>query len=25
VRPLDFRVGYFKGGSYALIVAQRKS
>jgi hypothetical protein len=25
IQPLDFRVGYFKGGSYALIVAKRKS
>lgn len=24
-KPLGFRVGYFKGGSYALIVARRKS
>ena len=24
VQPLDFRVGYFKGGNYALIVAKRK-
>lgn len=24
-KPLGFRVGYFKGGSYALIVAKRKS
>lgn len=25
IQPLDFRVGYFKGGNYALIVAKRKS
>ncbi len=25
IRPLAFRVGYFKGGNYALIVAKRKS
>ncbi|MEI7785742.1 MAG: hypothetical protein WCK08_15240 [Betaproteobacteria bacterium] len=25
IQPLGFRVGYFKGGSYALIVAKRKS
>jgi len=24
IRPLNFRVGYFKGGSYALILARRK-
>jgi hypothetical protein len=24
-KPLPFRVGYFKGGTYALIVAKRKS
>jgi hypothetical protein len=24
IRPLAFRVGYFKGGSYALILARRK-
>jgi hypothetical protein len=24
VKPLNFRVGYFKGGNYALIVARRK-
>lgn len=24
IKPLNFRVGYFKGGSYALIVAKRK-
>ncbi len=25
IKPLNFRVGYFKGGSYALIVARRRS
>ena len=25
IKPLAFRVGYFKGGNYALIVAKRKS